>query len=54
MKIYFLQTCVKHCSPEERTAVFLELRPHFISLATETYGVFLVTKMLDNGMFTLH
>lgn len=43
------QTCVKYCSPEERTVVFQELRPHFITLASNTYAVHLVTKMLDNG-----
>lgn len=48
------QTCVKYCSSEERTAVFLELRPHFISLASNTYAVHLVTKMLDNGMVKLN
>ncbi|XP_027115959.1 pumilio homolog 24-like isoform X1 [Coffea arabica] len=44
-----LQTCVKHCSQEEKSAVFMELQPHFISLATNTYAVHLVTKMLDNA-----
>ncbi|KAL3508131.1 hypothetical protein ACH5RR_033513 [Cinchona calisaya] len=42
-----LQTCVKHCSLEEKNGVFMELCPHFISLATNTYAVHLVTKMLD-------
>lgn len=50
---FSLQTCVKHCSQDERNAVFLELRPHFISLATNAYAVHLVTKMLDNGMVRL-
>ncbi|KAK4477829.1 hypothetical protein RD792_017092 [Penstemon davidsonii] len=45
-----LQTCVKHCSQEERNAVFVELRPNFIAMSTNTYAVHLVTKMLDNGM----
>ncbi|XP_042022741.1 pumilio homolog 24-like [Salvia splendens] len=42
-----LQTCVKHCTQDERNAVFTELRPHFISLASNTYAVRLVTKLLD-------
>ncbi|KAK4484228.1 hypothetical protein RD792_011452 [Penstemon davidsonii] len=44
-----LQTCVKHCSQEERNAVFVELRPNFIAMSTNTYAVHLVTKMLDNA-----
>ncbi|XP_049389497.1 pumilio homolog 24 [Solanum stenotomum] len=44
-----LQTCVKHCTQDERNAVFVEIRPHFITLATNTYAVHLVTKMLDNA-----
>ncbi|XP_031110494.1 pumilio homolog 24 [Ipomoea triloba] len=44
-----LQTCVKHCTVEERNAVFQELRPNFITLACNTYSVHLVTKMLDNA-----
>ncbi|KAL8490597.1 hypothetical protein ACS0TY_022558 [Phlomoides rotata] len=44
-----LQTCVKHCTQDERNAVFIELRPHFISLASNTYAVHLVTKMLDHA-----
>ncbi|KAG9130829.1 hypothetical protein Leryth_016973 [Lithospermum erythrorhizon] len=44
-----LQTCVKYCSPAERTLVFEELRPHFIALSSNTYAVHLVTKMLDNA-----
>ncbi|CAI9776211.1 unnamed protein product [Fraxinus pennsylvanica] len=44
-----LQTCVKHCTQDERKAVFTELRPHFISLVSNTYAVHLVTKMLDNA-----
>ncbi|XP_073304198.1 pumilio homolog 24-like [Primulina huaijiensis] len=47
-----LQTCVKHCTQEERTSVFAELRPCLVSLATNTYAVHLVTKMLDNGIFS--
>uniref|UniRef100_A0A3Q7EFA5 CPL domain-containing protein n=1 Tax=Solanum lycopersicum TaxID=4081 RepID=A0A3Q7EFA5_SOLLC len=42
-------TCVKHCTQDERNAVFVEIRPHFITLATNTYAVHLVTKMLDNA-----
>ncbi|KAL8486170.1 hypothetical protein ACS0TY_023031 [Phlomoides rotata] len=44
-----LQTCIKHCTQDERNAVFIELRPHFISLASNTYAVHLVTKMLDHA-----
>ncbi|CAN4115052.1 unnamed protein product [Withania somnifera] len=44
-----LQTCVKHCTQDERNAVFVEIRPHFITLASNTYAVHLVTKMLDNA-----
>ncbi|KAK6146190.1 hypothetical protein DH2020_020059 [Rehmannia glutinosa] len=44
-----LQTCVKHCTQDERNAVFMELRPHFIALASNTYAVHLVTKMLDHA-----
>ncbi|CAN4106338.1 unnamed protein product [Withania somnifera] len=44
-----LQTCVKHCAQDERNAVFVEIRPHFITLASNTYAVHLVTKMLDNA-----
>ncbi|KAK4338905.1 hypothetical protein RND71_040367 [Anisodus tanguticus] len=44
-----LQTCVKHCTQDERNAVFMEIRPHFITLASNTYAVHLVTKMLDNA-----
>ncbi|KAM3324004.1 pumilio 24 [Capsicum chacoense] len=44
-----LQTCVKHCTQDERIAVFVEIRPHFITLASNTYAVHLVTKMLDNA-----
>ncbi|GLT45729.1 hypothetical protein SLA2020_195390 [Shorea laevis] len=47
-----LQTCVKYCSPTERDAVFEELRPHFLSLACNTYAVHLVKKMLDNASKT--
>ncbi|XP_060197594.1 pumilio homolog 24 isoform X1 [Lycium barbarum] len=44
-----LQTCVKHCTQDEKNTVFVEIRPHFITLATNTYAVHLVTKMLDNA-----
>ncbi|KAF3632793.1 Pumilio -like protein 24 [Capsicum annuum] len=44
-----LQSCVKHCTQDERNAVFVEIRPHFITLASYTYAVHLVTKMLDNA-----
>ncbi|EPS61931.1 hypothetical protein M569_12862, partial [Genlisea aurea] len=44
-----LQTCVKHCTQDERDLVFMELRPNFISLARNTYAVHLITKMLDNA-----
>ncbi|KAL7220747.1 hypothetical protein ACSBR2_013606 [Camellia fascicularis] len=44
-----LQTCVKYCSQAERDVVFAELRPHFLTLACNTYAVHLVKKMLDNA-----
>ncbi|XP_051152665.1 pumilio homolog 24 isoform X2 [Andrographis paniculata] len=44
-----LQTCVKHCTQDERNVVFTELRPHLIALANNTYAVHLVIKMLDNA-----
>ncbi|KAF7146008.1 hypothetical protein RHSIM_Rhsim04G0228200 [Rhododendron simsii] len=44
-----LQICVKNCSQAERDAVYEELRPHFITLACNTYAVHLVKKMLDNA-----
>lgn len=44
---------MKHCTQDERNAVFVELRPHFITLASNTYAVHLVTKMLDNGKHLL-
>lgn len=44
-----LQTCVKNCSQAERDAVYEELRPHFITLACNTYAVHLVKKLLDNA-----
>ncbi|XP_057487194.1 pumilio homolog 24-like [Actinidia eriantha] len=44
-----LQTCVKYCSQDERNAVYEELRPHFLTLACNTYAVHLVKKMLDTA-----
>ncbi|GJX90305.1 pumilio homolog 24 [Tanacetum coccineum] len=44
-----LQTCAKYCSEDERNAVYLELKPHFLTLACNTYAVHLITKMLDNA-----
>ncbi|PON61968.1 Coatomer beta subunit [Parasponia andersonii] len=44
-----LQTCVKYCSKSENDAVFEELQPHFLTLASSKYGVHLVKKMLDNA-----
>ncbi|XP_052189701.1 pumilio homolog 24 [Diospyros lotus] len=44
-----LQTCIKYCSQAERDAVYKELRPHFLTLACNTYAVHLVKKMLDNA-----
>lgn len=45
-----LQTCIKHCTQDERNVVFMEIKPHFMALATSTYAVHFVTKMLDHGM----
>ncbi|CAL5337911.1 unnamed protein product [Camellia sinensis] len=42
-------SCVKYCSQAERDVVFAELRPHFLTLACNTYAVHLVKKMLDNA-----
>jgi pumilio family protein 6 len=42
---------VKYCSQTERDAVFDELKPHFLTFASNKYAIHLVTKMLDNGMF---
>ncbi|KAL9400846.1 hypothetical protein Peur_004695 [Populus x canadensis] len=44
-----LQTCVKYCSQTERDAVFDELKPHFLTFASNKYAIHLVTKMLDNA-----
>lgn len=48
--LFELQTCVKHCTQDERNAVFMEIRPHFVFLASNPYAVRFVTKMLDHGM----
>ncbi|XVF38778.1 hypothetical protein REPUB_Repub20aG0131200 [Reevesia pubescens] len=47
-----LQTCVKYCSQTERDAVFVEIRPHLLTLASNAYGVHLVKKMLDTASKT--
>lgn len=44
-----MQNCVKYCTPEERTAVFEELRPHCLSLAKDKYAHHIVIKMLDSA-----
>ncbi|KAL6571604.1 hypothetical protein OROHE_003247 [Orobanche hederae] len=44
-----LQTCVKHCTQDERNDVFKETQPHFIALASNTYAVHLITKLLDHA-----
>ncbi|MFS7892469.1 putative armadillo-like helical, CPL domain, pumilio domain-containing protein [Helianthus anomalus] len=44
-----LQTCAKYCTPDERNAVYEELKPHFLTLACNTYAVHLITKLLDNA-----
>ncbi|KAK9059426.1 hypothetical protein SSX86_022046 [Deinandra increscens subsp. villosa] len=44
-----LQTCSKYCLPDERNAVYEELKPHFLTLACNTYAVHLITKLLDNA-----
>lgn len=43
------QALVKFGSEEERTAVFDELRPHILELARNTYGHFIVLRMLDRA-----
>jgi hypothetical protein len=47
--IFHLQALVKFGSEEERTAVFDELRPHILELARNTYGHFIVLRMLDRA-----
>ncbi|KAL6526490.1 hypothetical protein OROGR_015580 [Orobanche gracilis] len=44
-----LQTCVKHCTQDERNDVFKETQPNFIALASNTYAVHLITKLLDHA-----
>ncbi|GBG90606.1 hypothetical protein CBR_g50950 [Chara braunii] len=44
-----IQTCVRFCKPEEREAIFAELRPHALEMARNTYAHFLVNKMLVQG-----
>lgn len=44
-----LQTCVKYCSQAEKDSVFEELQPHILTLATNTYAVHLVKKILDSA-----
>ncbi|KAF8094183.1 hypothetical protein N665_0368s0020 [Sinapis alba] len=44
-----LQTCLKYCSQAEKEAVFKELHPHFLSLASNTYAVHVLKKMLDGA-----
>ena len=46
-----MQNCVKYCTPEERSAVFEELRPHCLFLAKDKYAHHIVIKMLDSGTF---
>ncbi|KAK3429606.1 hypothetical protein EUGRSUZ_E01101 [Eucalyptus grandis] len=44
-----LQTCIKYCSQAERDEVFGELQPHLLKLASSTYAVHLVKKLLDTA-----
>ncbi|KAJ6897808.1 hypothetical protein NC652_024584 [Populus alba x Populus x berolinensis] len=44
-----LQTCVKYCTQAERDTVFDELKPHFLTFATNKYAIHLLMKMLDNA-----
>ncbi|CAA7013148.1 unnamed protein product [Microthlaspi erraticum] len=44
-----LQTCVKYCSQAEKEAVFNELQPRFLDLASKKYAVHVLTKMLDGA-----
>jgi hypothetical protein len=46
---FYPQALVKFGSEEERTAVFDELRPHILELARNTYGHFIVLRMLDRA-----
>ena len=43
------KTCLKYCSQDEKEVVFKELHPHFLSLASNTYAVHVLQKMLDGG-----
>ncbi|CAH8324254.1 unnamed protein product [Eruca vesicaria subsp. sativa] len=47
-----LQTCLKYCSQAEKEVVFKELHPHFLSLASNTYAVHVLKKMLDGASKT--
>lgn len=47
--LLWLQTCLKYCSQDEKDVVFKELHPHFLSLASNTYAVHVLQKMLDGG-----
>jgi pumilio family protein 6 len=49
--LFHFQTCVKYCTQAERDTVFDELKPHFLTFATNKYAIHLVMKMLDNGTF---
>ncbi|CAL5393374.1 unnamed protein product [Camellia sinensis] len=40
---------LQYCSQAERDVVVAQLRPHFLTLACNTYAVHLVKKMLDNA-----
>ncbi|KAJ0264266.1 Pumilio 24 [Hirschfeldia incana] len=44
-----LQTCLKYCSQAEKETVFKELHPHFLSLASNTYAVHVLQKMMDGA-----
>ncbi|GJS86538.1 alpha/beta hydrolase fold-1 [Tanacetum coccineum] len=45
----FLATCAKYCSQDERNAVNLKLKPHFLTLACSTYAVHRITKIIGYG-----
>jgi pumilio family protein 6 len=49
--LFHFQTCVKYCTQAESDTVFDELKPHFLTFATNKYAIHLVMKMLDNGTF---
>ncbi|KAG2315787.1 hypothetical protein Bca52824_018909 [Brassica carinata] len=44
-----MATCLKYCSQAEKGAVFKELHPHFLNLASNTYAVHVLKKMLDGS-----